>query len=158
MSTLFPMYVSNLHIALDSLFPIHEFCFQSKFIVSNVFCLLSRNHVYHQSTYDRSKYFWNVKMGFEQFTCIMSLIFWEKFFFWKFFFGLFKIGSCSKNPTKYPVFCLITLHYNVNRKNHHYEVNHLTKKIIRWVILYNLSQLNSVQALRRRLCVRKWTV
>ena len=52
-----------------------------------------------------------------------------------FFFGLFKIGSCSKNPTKYPVFCLIMLHLNVNRQNHHFEVYHVTKKIIRWVFL-----------------------
>ena len=46
-STLFSMYVSNQHIALDSLFPIYECCFQSKFIVSKLlFCFLSHNHVY----------------------------------------------------------------------------------------------------------------
>ena len=63
--------VSNLitmfPIALNSLFPMYEFCFQFKFIVSNVFCFLSHNHFYHQSTYFRSKYFFNVKMNFEQF-------------------------------------------------------------------------------------------
>ena len=54
------------------------------------------------------------------------------------FFRFFKIGSCSKNPTKYPVFCLIMLHLLVNRKNHHSEVYHVTKKIIRWVFLLSL--------------------
>ena len=32
-------------------------------------------------------------------------------------------------------FCLIMLHLLVNRKNHHSEVYHVTKKIIRWVFL-----------------------
>ena len=33
-------------------------------------------------------------------------------------------------------FCLIMLHLLVNRKNHHSEVYHVTKKIIRWVFLW----------------------
>ena len=41
-------------------------------------------------------------------------------------------------------FCLIMLHLLVNRKNHHSEVYHVTKKIIRWVFLsqaFNSGQL-----------------
>ena len=60
-------FQSEYNLALDSLFLIYEFCFQSKFIVSNVFCFQSHNLVYYQSTYYQSKYFWNVEMGFEQF-------------------------------------------------------------------------------------------
>ena len=52
-----------------------------------------------------------------------------------FFFGFFKLGSCSKNPNNYPFFCLIMLHLIVNCKNHHSEVCHLSKKIIKWVFL-----------------------
>ena len=59
------------------------------------------------------------------------------------FFRFFKIGSCSKNPTKYPFFCLIMLHLNVNHKNHHSEVYHVTKKIIRWVFLSKVCSYRS---------------
>ena len=66
-----------------------------------------------------------------------TICFLEKILWWlqyhrgpvvSFFFGLFKIGSCSKNSINYPVFCLFMLHWIVNCKNHHSEVYHVTKK------------------------------
>ena len=136
-STLFSMYVSNQHIALDSLFPIYEFCFQSKFIVSK---LLFVSYLIIMSTYYRSKYFWNVKMGFEQFRFAFSSLSKVKgklmAFLKNFFLDFSKSVPAQKILITTRFFCLIMLHLIVNCKNHHSEVCHLSKKIIKWVFLF----------------------
>ena len=137
--------IYNLHITLESLFPIYEFCFQPKFIVSTVlfFCFLSHNHVYHQSTYYRNKYFWNVKNGFWIIQVCIFISFNSELFFKKVIYGLsekFFLDFSNSVPAQKILittrfFWLIMLHLIVNCKNHHSEVCHLSKKIIKWVFL-----------------------
>ena len=109
------------------------------------FCFQSHNHVYYQSTYYQSKYFWNVEIGIEQFRYACSLVskvkghLWP---FWKFFFLDFSNSVPAQKiliTTRF--FCLIMLHLIVNCKNHHSEVCHLSKKIIKWVFLSTMEQL-----------------
>ena len=127
-------------------------CFQSTNFVSNLnslfplyfFCFLSHNHVYHQSTYYRNKYFWNVKNGFWIIQVCIFISFNSELFFKKVIYGLSEIFfldfSNSVPAQKILIttrfFCLIMLHLIVNCKNHHSEVCHLSKKIIKWVFLF----------------------
>ena len=81
--------VYNLHIPSNH-------CFQSTNFVSNLnslfplyfFCFLSHNHVYHQSTYYRNKYFWNVKNGFWIIQVCIFISFNGELFFKKVIYGL----------------------------------------------------------------------
>ena len=126
-------------------------CFQSTNFVSNLnslfplyfFCFLSHNHVYHQSTYYRNKYFWNVKNGFWIIQVCIFISFNSELFFKKVIYGLsenFFLDFSNSVPAQKILittrfFCLIMLHLIVNCKNHHSEVCHLSKKIIKWVFL-----------------------
>ena len=152
-STLFLKHIQNLHITVSNLhcfqcmFPINILpsihCFPSTNVVSNLNSLFPSyffvSYLIIMSTYYRSKYFWNVKMGFEQFRFAFSSLSKVKgklmAFLKIFFLDFSKSVPAQKILLSTRFFCLIMLHYNVNRKNHHSEVYHLTKKIIRWVIL-----------------------
>ena len=108
------------------------------------FCFLSHNHVYHQSTYYRNKYFWNVKNGFWIIQVCIFISFNSELFFKKVIYGLsenFFLDFSNSVPAQKILittrfFCLIMLHLIVNCKNHHSEVCHLSKKIIKWVFLW----------------------
>ena len=83
-----------------------------------------------------------------------------KIFFWwlqnhrglvvSFFLDFSKSVPAQKIPLSTRFFCLIMLHLLVNRKNHHSEVYHVTKKIIRWVFLfkYQFSESDGLESER----------
>ena len=122
-------------------------CFPSTNVVSNLNSLFPSyffvSYLIIMSTYYRSKYFWNVKMGFEQFRFAFSSLSKVKgklmAFLKNFFLDFSKSVPAQKILITTRFFCLIMLHLIVNCKNHHSEVCHLSKKIIKWVFLWSFN-------------------
>ena len=130
-------HFSNLRFFFQSklMFPIWEFCFRSILMfpqekLSETFIQMSKNLK------------WKISL-----TCSRGIVsvFLEIFFWWLqnhrglvvsfFFLDFSKSVPAQKILLSTRFFCLIMLHLLVNRKNHHSEVWHVTKKIIRWVFL-----------------------
>ena len=157
---MFLKHIQNLHITVSNLhcfqcmFPINILpsirCFPSTNVVSNLNALFPSyffvSYLIIMSTYYRSKYFWNVKMGFEQFRFAFSSLSKVKgklmAFLKNFFLDFSKSVPAQKILITTRFFCLIMLHLIVNCKNHHSEVCHLSKKIIKWVFLCDIREWN----------------